>query len=327
MTVLVTGAAGYVGAAVVSALLDAGDEVVGVDDLSRGHRPFLERIPHVVGDVADDAVVRAAFEQHAGIDAVIHCAARTIVGDSVVDPLTYYRENVGKTLQLLQTVLDLGCRRFVFSSSAAVYGSAPPPVVDETAPVDAVSPYAATKLVVERVLDDLAAAGDVQAASLRYFNPVGADPDLRNGRSDPASPDVLTALLASAGGRFVVNGTDWDTPDGSPVRDFVHVADVARAHVHAVHRSGAAPAGHDVINIGSGRATTIRQLATTVARLVPGGLRIVDGPRRPGDTVGCRADISRAARLLGWQPRAGLDDAVRDAVRWSAALATSELTP
>jgi UDP-glucose 4-epimerase len=322
MKILVTGAAGYVGATVVSALLDAGDQVVGLDDLSRGRAGFLRRIPHGIGDIGDPGVLGGLYADHPDIDALVHCAARTIVDDSVTDPLTYYRENVGKTLRLLEFVLDRGCRRIVFSSSAAVYGRRPAPVVAESAPVDAASPYAATKLMVERVLHDLAAAGLVQAVSLRYFNPVGADPQLRTGRTDPDSPDVLSALLAAAaaGGRFAVNGTDWDTADGSPIRDFVHVADVARAHVLAVHRPLDAPSRHDIINIGSGRAITVRELAEAVARLAPGHLQITAGPRRAGDTVGCRADITRAGDLLGWRPTASLDDAVRDALRWSATL-------
>lgn len=320
MKVLVTGAAGYVGATVVSALIDHGDEVVGLDDLSRGDPRFLERIPHAVGDVADPRVLGALFPRHHGFDAVVHCAARTSVDESVSDPLTYYGQNVGKTLSLLQFVLARGCPRIVFSSSAAVYGRRPPPVVTESTPADAVSPYAATKLMIERALDDVAAAGLVRAVSLRCFNPIGADPQLRTGRTDPDSPDVLSALLAAAGaGRpFAVNGNDWDTADGSPIRDFVHVADVARAHVRAVHHLAGSPPGHDIVNIGSGRAATVRQLADAVARTAPGHLQITTGPRRPGDTLGCRADVTRAAGLLGWRPTAGLDDAVRDALRWRA---------
>ncbi len=329
MKILVTGAAGYVGAAVVSALLDNGDQVVGLDDLSRGHARFLERIPHAVGDIADTRVLGALLAQHRDLAAVIHCAARTIVDDSVSDPLTYYSQNVGKTLTLLEFVLRWGCPRFVFSSSAAVYGARPPAVVTESAPVDAASPYAATKLMIERALDDIAAAGLVRAMSLRYFNPIGADPHVRSGRADPASPDVLSALLAAAAARrpFVINGVDWETTDGSPIRDFVHVADIARAHVLAVHHLLEAPAGHDIVNIGSGRPTTVRELADAVSRLVPGQLQITAGPRRLGDTVGCFADVTRAARLLGWRPTSGLDDAVRDALRWAATVASPiELT-
>ena len=320
MKVLVTGAGGYVGATVVSALLDAGDQVVGLDDLSRGRRDFLTRIPHIIGDIADPAVHTELFTEHPDVATVVHCAARTIVDDSVADPLTYYQVNVAKTIELLDAMIGHGVRRVVFSSSAAVYGAQPPRVVAETDPVEAASPYAAAKLMIERVLTDVCTAEPVQAVSLRYFNPVGADPQLRTGRAETDARDVLTSLLSAArdGRPFVINGDDWDTDDGTPLRDFVHVADVARAHVAAVHLSDSTTGSHSIINIGSGRATTVRALADVVAGQLPEPLEVKVGPRRAGDTVGCRADIGLAAQLLGWRPTATLDEAVRDALRWAA---------
>jgi len=321
MKALVTGAAGYVGSTVVSALLDAGDDVVALDDLSRGPARFVERVPHYVGDVADAGLLAAVFAEHPDIEIVIHCAALTLVSDSTAEPLRYYRENVVKAVALFDTLLALGCTRVIFSSSAAVYGSSPPPLVAETAPTEAASPYAATKLMVERILDDVCAATPMSAVSLRYFNPVGADPRLRTGRYDDAPTDALGALLAAAtrGLPFRIHGQDWDTPDGTPIRDFVHVWDVAVAHVAAAHRWSAISVGggHEIVNVGSGRGTSIRELAETVARHRPGRLDIGYDARRSGDTVGCRADVRKARELLGWEPQLRVDDAVRDAVRWA----------
>ena len=320
MKVLVTGAAGYVGAAVVSALLDAGDDVVGLDDLSRGRRDFLTRIPYLIGDIADPAVHRRLFAEHPDLATVVHCAARTIVDDSVADPLTYYRVNVAKSIELFAAVVGHGVRRVVFSSSAAVYGANPPRVVAETDPVVPASPYAAAKLMIERVLTDVCAVEPVRAVSLRYFNPVGADPQLRTGRIETDARDVLTSLLTAArdGRPFVINGDDWDTDDGTPLRDFVHVADVARAHVAAVHLDDVTTGSHSIVNIGSGRASTVRALTDVVAGQLPEPLDVKIGPRRVGDTVGCRANIGLAAELLRWRPTATLDEAVHDALRWAA---------
>ena len=311
----------YVGSTVVSALLDAGDRVVGLDDLSRGHPAFLARTPHYVGDVADEPLLDRIFAEHPEIEIVIHCAARTQVQESTADPLRYYRTNVGKAVTLFERVVANGCTRLVFSSSAAVYGDPVTPAVTEDSPVAAASPYAATKLMVERILDDLCAAGPVNALSLRYFNPIGADPQLRSGSTDPAPPHVLGRLIAAsvAGEPFWIHGDDWDTPDGTPIRDFVHVADVARAHVVAAHRWSAIAVGsrHQVINIGSGRPTTVRELAEAFNRVAARPVTIRTGGRRPGDTVGCYADTSKARRMLGWAPRHTLADGIRDALRWA----------
>jgi UDP-glucose 4-epimerase len=320
MKALVTGAAGYVGSTVVSALLDAGDQPIGLDDLSRGRRRFLDRIPHYIGDIGDPWLLDRLFTDHPDIDIAIHCAAHTSVGESVADPLTYYRENVAKAVQLFHNLTGRGCLRLIFSSSAAVYGRPATQLVSETAPVDPASPYAATKLMVERILDDLCAATPMNALSLRYFNPVGADPRLRSGPNDGA-PDVLGQLIAasSAGTPFWIHGDDWETRDGTALRDFVHVWDVARAHVAAAHRWSAIAVGsrHEIVNIGSGRATTIRELADTFNRYAPQPVAIrVDG-RRAGDTVGCYASTAKAARLLDWQHHHSLDRAIQDALRWA----------
>jgi UDP-glucose 4-epimerase len=319
MKALVTGAAGYVGSTVVSALRDDGVDVVGLDDLSRGRGSFLAGVAHVVGDAGDRDVLDAVFDRHPDIDLVVHCAARTLVAESTADPLGYYRDNVGTAIALIEAMLARGCHRLIFSSSASVYGSTPPPVVTESSPVAAASPYAATKLMVERIVTDVCAVSPLRAVSLRYFNPVGADPRLRSGRYDDDQPDALTAVLSAVAARspFWIHGDDWPTVDGTPTRDFVHVWDVASAHVAAARRW---PAGdpHQILNVGSGRATTVRQLVEAVNRHVEVPVEIRYDARRAGDTVGCRADATLAADRLGWRAEFGLDDAVRDAIRWAA---------
>jgi UDP-glucose 4-epimerase len=328
MKVLVTGAAGYVGSTVVSALMDAGDEPIGLDDLSQGRFDFLARGPHYVGDVANPALLARIFADHPDIRVVIHCAARTVVPRSAEDPLDYYATNVAKTVAFLEAIERHGGRRVIFSSSAAVYGRAPGAVVTERSPTEAANPYAASKLMVERILADVCAATSLRALSLRYFNPIGSDPELRTGPYDPAPTHALGRLLVAArtGQPFVIHGDDWDTPDGTAVRDFVHVWDVARAHVAAAHRWAAVDVGnrHEIVNVGSGRATSVRQLVDqfTVQAATPVSVRV--GPRRPGDTVGCHAAIECARDLLGWQPERSVADAIGDVLRWSEKFGATE---
>lgn len=317
MKVLVTGGAGYVGSTVALALLDAGVQPVVLDDLSAGRAEFLRWFPHYVGDVADRDVLDSVFAEHPDIEIAIHCAARTVVSESLADPLTYYRENVAKTVQFVEALLALGCPRLIFSSSAAVYGSAPTRVVTEDAAVSPASPYAMSKVMVERVLADACAATPLRALSLRYFNPIGCDPQLRTGPYDPTPTHALGSLLAAwtAGEPFRIHGADWDTPDGTPLRDFVHVWDVARAHVAAALRWRGD--GHLVVNVGSGRGTTVRELADAFNQQVERPVPIEYDGRRAGDTVGCYASIARAEDVLGWRPERSVDDAMVDVLGWA----------
>jgi UDP-glucose 4-epimerase len=312
--VLVTGGAGFIGSTVVSALTGAGDEPVVVDDLSRGRAEFLRGIAHRVGDVADGAVLDAVFDEHPDISIAIHCAARMIVPESIADPLTYYRENVAKTVQFVEALLERGCRRIVFSSSAAVYGTPDTTVVTETSPVRPESPYARTKVMVEQILADACAATPLTALSLRYFNPVGCDPQHRSWPYDPAPTHALGSLMHAwqSGRPFYIHGRDWDTPDGTPVRDFVHVWDVALAHVAAAHNWVAPDDGFDIVNVGSGTATSVLQLADTFNAAVDRPARIEYDGRRAGDTVGCYTSTEKAHEVLRWQPTRTVKDAVVD---------------
>jgi UDP-glucose 4-epimerase len=314
MKVLVTGGAGYIGSTVVSALRDAGDEPFVLDDLSRGSAEFLRHVPHLVGDIADRTVLDMIFTRHPDIEIAIHCAARTVVTESLTQPLTYYRENVAKTVELVDALIERGCSRVVFSSSAAVYGNADTDVVDEDAPLRPLSPYGRTKVMVEQLLADVCASSELSALSLRYFNPVGCDPKHRSWPYDPAPTHALGSLMRAWSARepFFIHGRDYPTADGTPVRDFVHVWDVALAHVAAAHNWTPSATGYDVVNVGSGRATSVQQLADTFNRRVDRPVPIEYDARRPGDTAGCCTSTDKAARLLGWHPERTVDDAIVD---------------
>lgn len=314
--ILVTGGAGYIGATIAAAAADAGDAPVILDDFSRGRREFTKDYATYAGDIADPAAYEQVFRDHPQIDLVVHCAARTVVDESIAEPLAYYRENLAKTVLMLE-LLARRCTRVIFSSSASVYGSADTAVVTEAAPLRPASPYAWTKAATEQLLADLATAGHATALCLRYFNPIGSDPQLRCGPRDPAPTHVLGRLLTAArtGAPFIINGCDWPTRDGTPMRDFVHVWDVAQAHVLLAHQWDGDPS-FDVFNLGTGTGTTVRELAHIVAEVTGQKLDIRCGPRRPGDTAGCYADTSRARELVGWQAGYSVTDAVQDAQRW-----------
>ena len=313
-----TGGAGFIGSAVALALGDNGDRPVLLDDLSAGDADFLRRFPHYVGDVADRALVGRIFREHPDIEVAVHCAARTVVTESIERPLEYYAANVGKTVQLLDALITNGCRRLVFSSTAAVYGTTEEQLITEDTPVRPETPYARTKAIVEDLLTDTCATTPLTAVSLRYFNPLGCDPQLRSGPVQPPSALAIQALIeAAATGRpFRINGADWDTPDGTPLRDFVHVWDVALAHVAVVH-NWPADEPHAIVNVGSGVGTTVRRLADVFNSLVETPVAIEYGERRAGDIVGGYTSTERARRLFGWTPARTVGDAVTDALRWA----------
>jgi UDP-glucose 4-epimerase len=316
--VLVTGGAGFIGSTVALALGDNGDEPVLLDDLSAGDADFLRAFPHYVGDIADADLVRRILREHPQIAVTVHCAARTVVAESVEQPLDYYAANVGKTVQLLDALIANGCTRVVFSSTAAVYGTPDSQVITEDTPTRPETPYARSKAIVEEILTDTCASTSLTAVSLRYFNPLGCDPQLRGGPVHPPAALAIQALIEAAVSRrpFRINGADWDTPDGTPLRDFVHVWDIALAHVAVVHNWPSCPP-HAIVNLGSGTGTTVRQLAEVFNRLVETPLAIEYGPRRAGDVIGGYPSTERARQLFGWTPTRSVEDAVRDALRWA----------
>lgn len=317
MRVLVTGGAGYIGSAVALALADAGHDVVVLDDLSAGSRDAVVRGELVVGGIDDRAVLDRVLP---GVEVVVHCAARIVVAESIADPLGYHEANVARTIALLRACVDHGVLRVVLSSTAALYAEAPSLVVDEDAPIAPASPYAAGKAMVERILSDAATVG-VRSLALRYFNPLGADPAGRVGLLAARDSHVLERLRAAwrSGEPFTITGAEWPTRDGSGLRDYVHVWDLAEAHVAAVERfDDVVPVGSRVVNLGSGTGTTVRELVAAFERVVGERIRVVDGPARPGDVAGARTTIDRARDELGWVPRRTLDEAIRDALAWSS---------
>lgn len=326
--VLITGGAGYIGSTVASALLDQGITPVILDDLSKGRAEFVEDRAFYQGDIADGALLDRIFAEHPDIDAALHCAARIVVPESVAKPLFYYRENVAKTVELLDSLQRNGCTRVVFSSSASIYAPTPDARVDETCAVDANSPYARTKQMMEHVLQDWTrgdGAEGIRVIALRYFNPVGADPQLRTGLQDLNPTHALGKLIEAHtdGTPFTVTGTDWATRDGSGIRDYIHVQDLAEAHVAALIRFDEVvePAADDryrVINVGTGEGTTVRELIAAFEAAAGLKLDVREADPRPGDVIGCYAAVDTARELLGWTARRTIADGVTDALAWRA---------
>ncbi len=322
MKVLVTGGAGFIGSTVASACLDAGITPVVLDDLSTGRREFTEGRPTFVGDIADHPLIDTILDEHRDISATVHCAARIVVPESVADPLGYYRANVAKTVELVDHLQSRGVDRFVFSSSASIYRPDDDLTVDEDSALDPGSPYARTKAMVEQVLADAATAYRLRVISLRYFNPIGADPQLRTGLQSPTPSHALGRLLHAyeRGEPFTITGVDWPTRDGTGLRDYIHVWDLARAHVAALQRFDRVVPGErgsSVINLGSGRGTTVRELVAAFESVVGARLRVVEAGPRPGDVVGCCTRSDKAARLLGWRTELTETVGVRDALAWA----------
>lgn len=336
MKVLVTGGAGFIGSTVCSALIDGGGTPVILDSLVTGRESYTEGRIFYRGDVADGDLIDRIFAEHPDIEAVVHCAALIVVPDSVSDARRYYRENVGKTIDLLGHLERNGCRRLLFSSSAAIYLPGPDFTVDEDAAIGPGSPYAATKSMVDRILADVAhgsGPNGLRAVSLRYFNPIGADPEMRTGLQLLQPTHALGKMVEAweQGSTFRITGTDWPTSDGTGIRDYIHVWDLAKAHIAALTRfdtlvDDANP--HVAINLGTGRGVTVRQLAEAFGTVTGTPLHTQDAPPRPGDVVGAYTRCDRSSRLLDWRAEYGLEDGIRHALEWRRRLLELEgVTP
>jgi UDP-glucose 4-epimerase len=325
-TILVTGGAGYIGSHVVLQLVEAGERVVVLDDLSTGFREAVLGAELIVGNVGDQALVATVLHDH-GVDTVMHFAARTIVPESVADPLRYYGNNTCATRNLLECCRDAGVKQIVFSSSAAVYGIPPGGAAREDTPLAPINPYGSSKLMSEWMLRDLAAAGGPRYVALRYFNVAGCDPEGRIGQSTKKATLLVKVACEAALGkrpRLSIFGTDYPTPDGTGVRDYIHVADLARAHLDALRylRDGGAST---TLNCGYGHGYSVREVLAAVGRAHGAPVPYVEEPRRAGDPPSLIAVSDKIRDTLGWQPRHDdLDFIARTALAWERRLPASE---
>ena len=338
MKVLITGGAGFIGSTIANCCVDNGITPIILDDFSKGLRTFASQHEYYEGDIADPQVLDRIFNDHPEIQDVIHCAAKIVVPESVAEPLAYYENNVGKSVTLLQELTRHRVERFILSSTASMYEPGDDYMVDETAEVNPQSPYAASKALLERVMRDFAATGKMQCLALRYFNPIGADPKMRTGLQDPHPTHVLGKMIEAhtTGGTFTVTGVDWPTRDGSGLRDYVHVWDLARAHVAALQNfagvmddaareaeenpTGPLNPNYNIINLGTGTGTTVFELVEAFGDATGHPLKSQTAEARMGDVVGCAARTDKAARLLDWKAELSIADGVRGSMEWAEKL-------
>lgn len=328
MKVLLTGGAGYIGSHTVVEMCAAGHEVVVIDDFSNSSPRAMARVEELVGkqiplyeaDVADEAVLDRIFSEHQ-IDAVVHFAGLKAVGESVRMPLAYYQNNIGSTLALLRAMKRAGVNRFIFSSSATVYGTPERcPITEESKTGNCSNPYGWTKFMIEQILTDYAKAEpEMQVVLLRYFNPVGAHASGRIGEMPSGTPNNLMPYITQVAvgklPQLSIFGNDYPTHDGTGVRDYIHVVDLARGHVAALDYKGK---GTTVFNLGTGTGYSVLDMVNTFARVNNVALPYRIAERRPGDIAECYADPTKAREVLGWEATLTLEDMVRDSWRWQS---------
>ncbi|HET6627049.1 MAG TPA: UDP-glucose 4-epimerase GalE [Nocardioidaceae bacterium] len=323
MKVLVTGGAGYIGSTTAKALEGAGHVPVILDSLLSGPRVFVKDRIFYEGDIADRDLLSRVVEEHPDIACTIHMAARIVVPESVEQPYEYYRDNVTKSLELFDQLVRLGKPRVLFSSSASLYATVDSFEVDEDSPLAPTSPYARTKQVMEMALTDMAAATELRAIILRYFNPIGSDPDLESGIYAREPSHVLGQLVMAAQGQkeaFTITGVEHPTRDGTGIRDYIHVWDLAQAHVKAVESFDkvleAVGAPSTIINVGTGSGVTVRELVKSFENVSGASVPVKEAPPRPGDAVGAFANVDKARDVLGWTSSLTIDDAIASALAW-----------
>lgn len=336
MAILITGGCGYIGAHTAVELIQRGYEVISIDNFINSQDDVPDRIKAITGkrmtnynvDLCDMDATRKVFEQHPEIEGVIHFAALKAVGESVEKPLLYYQNNLGGEINILACCIAFNVPHFIFSSSCTVYGEiAALPVTEETPVTRAASPYGSTKLTGEEILRDTVRASDaLKAISLRYFNPVGAHASAMIGELPRGVPNSLvpyiTQTAAGLRERLTVFGNDYPTRDGSCIRDYIHVCDIAEAHVLALEylRKGRQPHPYDVFNLGAGQGVTVLEAVYAFEKASGVKLPYVIGPRRPGDVTAIYSDSSKAAKELGWAPQYGIEDMMATAWKWQQTL-------
>ncbi|MGA9344094.1 MAG: UDP-glucose 4-epimerase GalE [Nocardioidaceae bacterium] len=323
MKILVTGGAGYIGSITCTALERAGHSPVVLDSLVCGRREFVQGRPFYEGDIGDRALIARIVDEHPDLALTIHMAARISVPESVALPYTYYRDNIAKSLEMFDELVSRGKPRIVFSSTASLYDVSPDFEVTEESPLSPQSPYAKTKRVIEMALEDMAQVTDLRAIILRYFNPLGSDPELRSGVYDREPGNVIGQLLLAATGdraAFTITGVDHPTRDGTGLRDYVHVWDVALAHVAAVEKFDealdAVGAATTIMNIGTGEGVTVRELLSAFEDVSAKKVPVREAPPRPGDAVGAFANVDKAQELLGWSSQLTLPEAIASSLEW-----------
>jgi UDP-glucose 4-epimerase len=338
--ILVTGGAGYIGSHTAVDLAASGYDPVVVDDFSNSERFVLDRLATIIGrpirahevDCRDRAALARVFEEEAPVAGVIHFAAAKAVAESQAKPLHYWSNNVGSLVTLLEVMLERGVRDLVFSSSCTVYGQPDALPVRETSPIaEPASVYGATKQVCERLLQDTIASGvELRAMLLRYFNPIGAHPSGELGELPRGEPqNLVPVILRSAAGLtgpVRVHGGDWSTPDGTCIRDYIHVMDLAAAHVASLEWMAGQPDAPivEALNVGTGRGTSVREALDAFERATGESVAFEIGPRREGDIEQIWAGVERAERMLGWKARRSVEEAMRDAWRWQCALGEAQ---
>lgn len=328
MSILVTGGTGYIGSHTVVQLLDAGEDVIIVDNLSNSKICVLDRIEAITGrrpefikcDLCDKELLKSVFAAHPEIDSVIHFAGLKAVGESCAFPLMYYRNNLLSTISLVECMIEFGVNRIVFSSSATVYGLPKSVPIKEDADLFTTNPYGETKLMIERILKDVCACNpEFSVCVLRYFNPIGAHESGLIGEDPRGIPNNLLPYVAKvAAGKLEclsVFGNDYDTKDGTGVRDYIHVLDLADAHLCAIKYT-AEIKGIDYINVGTGNGYSVLEIVKTFGEVWGSPVNYKIAPRRPGDIAACYADPTKAKEILGWSAKRGLVQMCEDSARW-----------
>ena len=321
-----TGGAGYIGSTICSALQDEGYLPIVLDDLSTGSSEFAKSHRFYQGDISSRELIRQIFADHPNIYCAIHCAAKVIVPDSVKNPHLYYRTNVAKSVEFFRNLVEVKCNKIIFSSSASVYKPSDNFLVDEDSITDPKSPYARTKFMVEMILRDYSSAYHLNSISLRYFNPIGADPLMRSGLLSLSPTHILGRLIEVARGRsdaFSIAGTNWPTRDGTAIRDYIHVWDLAQAHVKAIESFNQIKApqsgesgSYQVLNIGTGEGVTVKEFIEAFELVYGHKIKKLSRKPRPGDVAGVYANPRLANGLLGWHAKLSTSQAISDALEW-----------